>query len=219
MFFLTLRAGHAGQALDIAGLDHLVDDCIDTGKSEALESAVVQTHCLKTAVPAAVLAEMGVFQGGGNEMQQKIMREYFMEVGISFQILDDVLNLRGVSSSERQAGKMSAVSKILGEDIMAGKITMPIAVAFGKIPSRVERQKLYDILASKPTDPNVVLNCIAMLDEHGAIDECERMIEERLESAWQCFDEAFEDCHSKIMLRACTFYILRMDHTTNLLTY
>lgn len=217
MFFLTLRAGHAGQGLDIAGLDYLVDSCIASGNSETLEQAVIQTHCLKTALPAAVLAEMGAYAGGGSKAQLKIIREYFMEVGIAFQILDDVLNLRGVSASERKSGKMSAVNKTLGEDITAGKITMPIAVAFGRIPTINERQKLYNIVKSKPTEPHKVRECIDMLDTYGAIDECERMLEQRLETAWKEFDAEVVDSFYKIMLRACTFYVLRMDHTSHLL--
>ena len=51
-YFAALRAGHAGQALDIAGLDYLMDDAIESGDSALLEERVFAVHMLKTAVPA-----------------------------------------------------------------------------------------------------------------------------------------------------------------------
>ena len=48
------------------------------------------------------------------------MLEYYVQsIGIAFQIIDDVLNLRGFEKNTKQRG----------EDIMVGKITFPIAKA------------------------------------------------------------------------------------------
>ena len=32
LYFAALRAGHAGQALDIQGLDYLIDEAVQSGK-------------------------------------------------------------------------------------------------------------------------------------------------------------------------------------------
>jgi len=82
LYFLTLRAGHAGQAYDITGQEYLMDDVvcygsrclrmmaspccvlpdlqIKTGNNDALLRAVVCTHRLKSAVPAGNLARTGM---------------------------------------------------------------------------------------------------------------------------------------------------------------
>ena len=63
LYFLTLRAGHAGQAFDIYGVTYLVPDAVETGNSRPLEQAIVCTHRLKSAVPAGNLARMGMLTG------------------------------------------------------------------------------------------------------------------------------------------------------------
>lgn len=68
-YFAALRAGHAGQALDIAGLGYCMDDVIERGDAALAESRVLAIHRLKTAVPAASLARMGALVGGGTEAQ------------------------------------------------------------------------------------------------------------------------------------------------------
>ena len=63
---------------------------------------------------------------------------FFEALGISFQIIDDVLNLKGFENK----GKTKA------EDITAGKITYPIAIAMS-LMSKAEKSKLYSIIKSK----------------------------------------------------------------------
>lgn len=100
LYFAALRAGHAGQALDIAGLDYMMDDVVKTGDGNLLERRVLAIHRLKTAVPAASLAKMGALVGGGSEDQIEAVGRYFESIGVAFQIMDDVLNLRGLYSNK-----------------------------------------------------------------------------------------------------------------------
>lgn len=160
LYFLTLRAGHAGQAYDITGQEYLMDDVvcygsrclrmmaspccvlpdlqIKTGNNDALLRAVVCTHRLKSAVPAGNLARTGMsivrvglydlwltsthiwfagaILGGGTAEQTEALGRYFESIGVAFQIIDDVLNLKGL------AGK----GKHPGEDIGAGKVGVPL---------------------------------------------------------------------------------------------
>ena len=100
-FFLTMRAGHLGQALDINGLDHLMDAVIESSNGELIRSRVLATHRLKTAAPAGSLARTGVYVGNGTEAQADAIGHYFESVGTAFQIMDDVLNLRGLITNVR----------------------------------------------------------------------------------------------------------------------
>lgn len=51
LYFAGLRAGHAGQALDIAGLDYLMDDAIKSGDGATAEKRILAIHRLKTGAP------------------------------------------------------------------------------------------------------------------------------------------------------------------------
>ena len=80
-----------GQALDIAG----------EGKSLNAEE-VSKIHSLKTASLLVACAKMGVAAAGGSEKQIKAAEEYAENLGIAFQIRDDVLD---VISTTEELGK------------------------------------------------------------------------------------------------------------------
>ncbi len=69
LYFEALRAGHAGQAFDIGGLDRFMPKAVETGDTRELESLVLATHRLKAAAPAGLLARMGALVGGGSNAQ------------------------------------------------------------------------------------------------------------------------------------------------------
>ena len=201
LYFETLRAGHAGQALDIAGLDDAMPDAVARGDGALLEKRVLAVHRLKTAVPAATLARMGAIAGNGSEAQIEGVGNFFESVGLAFQIIDDVLNLRGFK------GELKA----RGEDIMHGKVTLPVAKAIGKLPL-AERQKLWTTLQSKSHDQAVVDGVIAQLDACGAIDACEVQARELIEGAWAKMEPLVEDTLPKLMLRAFGWYVLERHY-------
>jgi geranylgeranyl pyrophosphate synthase/predicted secreted hydrolase len=142
--FFTLRAAHVGQGLDIYGLDYLMNDSIETGDSLPLEQAILCIHRLKSGVPAGSLARMGAMIGGGTKEQCDVLEKYVQSLGIAFQIIDDVLNLRGFENDAKQRG----------EDIMAGKITFPIAKAMNQkcLNDKQQRQHVWNIIKTKTTD-------------------------------------------------------------------
>merc|ERR1711968_41372 len=124
----------------------MMDEVVETGNGQLLEDRVLGIHRLKTAVPAGSLAQMGALAGGGSEAQIQAVGHYYESIGVAFQIMDDVLNLRGLykgkadlddektlQRSESNSGntprKRRKTLKTIGEDIMAGKVTIPIAKA------------------------------------------------------------------------------------------
>lgn len=140
LYFAALRGGHAGQALDINGLGYMMDEVIETMNSDLAEQRILAIHRLKTAVPVGCLARMGALVGGGAAEQVEAVGRYFESIGIAFQIMDDVLNLRGLITSEADL-KSGQVLKNLGEDITAGKVTYPVV----KAVSRLSQEELRDL--------------------------------------------------------------------------
>jgi len=69
LYFEALREGHAGQAIDLDGLEAFVPAALDGGDIVALEQRVLAIHRLKTAAPASALARMGALVGGGSRVQ------------------------------------------------------------------------------------------------------------------------------------------------------
>lgn len=201
LYFEALRAGHAGQAFDIDGLDSEMPKIVESGDGVYAEKRVLAVHRLKTAAPAGSLARMGAVAGGGTEAQIEGVGRFFESVGLAFQVIDDVLNLKGFHGD----------LKSKGEDISHGKVTMPIAKAMGMLPL-ADRRWMWEVLASKPKDPAVVGQVIAKLESCGALAACEAQASELVESSWRALEPLVEDSLPKIMLRAFGWYVLERHY-------
>jgi geranylgeranyl diphosphate synthase type II len=93
-----------GQADDISG------DCRAT--LDALESM----HRRKTGAMIAVSLVLGALTAGADRRQVKALAEYGRRLGLAFQIIDDLLDVRGDES---------AVGKRVQKDARDGKLTFP----------------------------------------------------------------------------------------------
>jgi geranylgeranyl pyrophosphate synthase/predicted secreted hydrolase len=195
-YFSALRAGHAGQALDILGLDYLMDDVIERGDWALAESRIIAIHRLKTAVPAASLARMGALVGGGTEEQIEAVGLYYESIGIAFQIMDDVLNLRGLYTGKADEGQEKKELKNLGEDITSGKVTIPVVKAIRLLP-KPRMRAMWEVIKTKPRDRPTVARVIQELEDCGALDECVEQSERLVEEAYAKLDMVIPDSFSK----------------------
>ncbi len=71
----------------------------------------------KTGAMFKAACELGVKYGGGTQTQARTMKQFGLDVGTAFQIIDDCLDVVG---DETVAGKS------LGTDLETGKVTLPI---------------------------------------------------------------------------------------------
>ena len=201
LYFEALRAGHAGQAIDIDGFEYMLPEVVKSGDSSLLEERVLAVHRLKTAAPAGCLARMGAIAGGGTEAQIEGLGRFFEDLGLAFQIIDDVLNLRGFKGN----------LKAKAEDIVQGKVTLPVAKALSRLPQR-EREWLWDTLKTKPEDPKVVGAIVEKLEACGAIEACADQARALVEAGWKTLEPTVEDSLSKLLLRAFGWYVLERHY-------
>ncbi|MFN8321668.1 MAG: polyprenyl synthetase family protein [Chitinophagales bacterium] len=201
-YFEAMRASHSGQAMDIYGLDYMMHQALkDDNVARLLSKRVIATHRLKSAAPAAYLARIGVLLGEGSEEQIDGMGNYFEALGISFQIIDDTLNLKGFKDN----------LKTKAEDITAGKITYPIAKAMSVL-SKKDRKRLWEIVNMKTTDLTLLTEAVALLDKYKVIETCEREAKNRLEKAWRQIDPLLRDSMVKLNLRAFSWFVLERTY-------
>lgn len=201
LYFSAMRAGHAGQAIDLGGMAPLMPDVVATGNYATLEARILACHRLKTAAPAGCLARMGAVAGGGTDEQIAAVGEFFEAVGLAFQIMDDVLNLRGFKGNLKQRG----------EDIMNGTVTLPVAVAMGRLP-RTDREWLWKTLLGKPTDERTVAAAVELIQTCGAIDACADKARTLVEAGWAKAEPLLDPSLARVMLRAFGWYVLERHY-------
>lgn len=201
-YFEAMRASHSGQAMDIYGLDYMMPAALtDDATAKLLQKRVIATHRLKSAAPASYLARIGVMLGEGTDEQIDAMGDYFEALGISFQIIDDTLNLKGFKDH----------LKTKGEDITAGKITYPVAKAMPMLNHK-DRKRLWEIVSAKTEDISLIAEAVALLDKVNAIDICEREAKTILEKAWKKVDPLLRDSMVKLNLRAFSWFVLERTY-------
>ncbi|MBL8788569.1 MAG: polyprenyl synthetase family protein [Deltaproteobacteria bacterium] len=201
LYFEALRAGHAGQAADIEGLWSYIPRAVETGDITELESRVLAIHRLKTAAPAGALARMGALVGGGTRAQIEGLGRYFESLGLAFQMVDDVLNLRGF------AGEL----KMRGEDLAHGKVTLPVVKALGRL-GHDERRHLADAIQKKPETQPEVDALIAIIESTGGLSATSQQARDLVESAWNAVEVMLEPSIVKLMLRSFGWFVLERHY-------
>ncbi len=201
LYFDAMRAGHAGQGLDLSDASHLAVAAAETGATEEIERHVLSVYRLKTAVPAAMFARAGALLGGGTDAQVEAVGRFFEAVGLAFQIIDDVLNVSGFERDLKERG----------EDVKCGKITLPVVKAFELLEPE-QRSWLYDTLTRSERDPFTVRAVCDLLEECGALVECRRHAHHVVERAWRDLDRVVEDSQYKLMFRAFSWYVLERHY-------
>ncbi len=200
LYFDAMRAGHAGQALDLCDIRDLASAAADDGNIQALERHVLSVHRLKTAVPAAMFARAGALLGGGTEQQIESVGAFFEAIGLAFQIIDDVLNVSGFDRDLKERG----------EDVRAGKVTLPVVMALARLePSR---RRWFWQTFSAGCDDDAVAELCAAIAECGALEECRAVAHRLVEDAWSDLDRSVEDSQFKLMFRAFGWYVLERQY-------
>lgn len=200
-YFEAVRAGHSGQALDIYGLDYLMDDVIEDNSSKILEESVLAIHKLKCAAPSYYLARIGSVIGGGSDAQSDALATFYEALGIAFQIIDDTLNIAGFQDN----------LKTKAEDISAGKITYPVAKAMHRL-EKGDRQRLWEILQLKTEDRAMIEEAVGLLTKVEALKLCELEARKIMDEGWHALDPHVRDSMVKLNLRAFSWYVLERHY-------
>jgi geranylgeranyl pyrophosphate synthase len=201
VYFDIMRAAHSGQALDLAGCDRKLARAFESGDGEPLERHVRAVYRLKSAAPASGLGRVGAIVGGGSPEQIDALGRYLDRLGVGFQIVDDVLNLRGFEND----------LKSVGEDITEGKVTMPIAKAISRL-SPAGRHELSAILSSHSVDGEAIGAAVRLIEDCGALDACEIEARELVDTGWAEVAPLLPDSHVKAKMRAFGWYLLERHY-------
>ncbi|EAN90414.1 putative polyprenyl synthase [Trypanosoma cruzi] len=201
LYFEMMKAAHAGQGLDIRGLGYLMPDVVRTGETKALEDAVKAIHTCKTGAICGAICSFACVLTDTSEEVTQAMEEFGKAIGLAYQIIDDVLGVKGFEGNLKEAG----------EDIRDGKITYPVAKAMGKL-ELPQRERIWSILNERTSDREKIEEALSLINSANVVDECVADALQLVEEEWKVVDPLIPDTVSKVMLRALCFYIIRRNH-------
>ena len=153
----------------------------------------------KTACLFSVCMRLGAILGGASAEQEDALGKYGHDLGMAFQIVDDVLDL---TASEEVLGKPVA------SDLREGKVTMAVIHAIERCTPE-ERAKIETILNDRAFNGVTHAEILAILERYGSLDVATSRAAQYAESACKsiCF---FPDSEIKrALLWAPEFVVAR----------
>lgn len=120
----------------------------------------------KTAAMAEMCCRIGALLGGGTKAQVNALGNYGLNLGIAFQIQDDLLD---ISADEKKFGKT------IGGDLVEGKKTFLFLEALEKSKGE-DRKRLLNVIERKGIRSNQVLIYKQLYEKLGVLDDAQKAI-------------------------------------------
>jgi len=139
----------------------------------------------KTALLISASCEIGAIASGASASIQKALRDYGYYLGMSYQIMDDILDF---TASEKELGKPA------GGDLIQGNITLPVLFAMQDQSLKEKITSIYEGI-----NPETVKPLINQIRKSSYIKEARRISEEYLNKSLKCI-EILPDHEAKEML-------------------
>jgi octaprenyl-diphosphate synthase len=153
----------------------------------------------KTACLFSVCMRLGAILGGATEEQEAALGQYGHNLGMAFQIVDDVLDL---TASEEMLGKPVA------SDLREGKATMAVIHALERCTEE-EREKIETVLQHGAFNGVTHAEILEILRRYGSVEAATMRAADYAESAIQAI-AAFPDSEIKrALLWAPEFVVAR----------
>ena len=133
----------------------------------------------KTAELFGASCKSGVIVAGGNVEQQNAAYEYGFNLGLAFQIVDDLMDF---NNSPNKMGKN------LGDDFKLGKTTLPIILAWQQSNPK-EKQFWIKTLKELNQKPNDFKNAINIFNKYNIFNECKKRTEEFISKSINCLEK------------------------------
>ena len=177
-----------GQTMDV-----LAQDYIKT------EDDYFEMVSKKTSTLFRISAMLGGLVAGADEKSQELLSLYGENLGISFQIADDILGL---------VGDPKITGKPLGSDLREGKRTIIVLHALKSL-SKTNKMKIKAVLGNRNVSETQILEVIDILKQAGSIDYAREKARKFAEKAVEYLSNLPDNDHRKYLEMLAKFTYTR----------
>lgn len=189
-YYLAKTAGLIADVEDFR-IDHLFSDTVATvcegtilelmtaGRADLSEETYFEKTKNKTACLIAACSKGGAILSDASDAEIEWMYNYGINLGIAFQIIDDILDY-----TEDQ----STIGKPAGNDLRQGMVTLPLIYALQEPSANGHRQQVQEILNGSDHEEKDILSIVNWVT-HGY------NIEHSLATAYAYADKARQDLY------------------------
>jgi octaprenyl-diphosphate synthase len=170
------------------------------GRTDVSEEQYLDVLRRKTAFLFSACCEVGALLGGATETQRLALRDYGLNLGTAFQLIDDLLDFTG---SEDRLGKACGV------DLVEGKLTLPLIYLLET--SSEYRELMQTVIRERGYTSVSRASLVAAVNQSGALDRARAVANRYARAASNSLDSLPESeyCDS---LRSIPAYVLERDN-------
>jgi octaprenyl-diphosphate synthase len=171
------------------------------GDAEISEEEHFEIIRRKTAYLFGGCAQIGGMLGKVTTDRVEALREYGFNLGVAFQLVDDLLDF---------TGDTEAVGKPIGSDLREGKVTLPLIHLLRQSSDGLGQRIVRDIVATRSVTPEQWNELLRCLKDHASIDYAYRRAIEFADRAKKPL-YAFPPSSERDALLALPDYVLSRD--------
>jgi octaprenyl-diphosphate synthase len=146
---------------------------LNIGRSDLNEAEYLQVIKLKTAKLFEAAARVAAVISNASAKEEEHLAKYAIYLGTAFQIVDDILDY---------AGTPEIMGKNVGDDLLEGKVTLPLIYLLNNAPVHL-RQLI--VTAINEPQTAAVAPIITLIKESAALDYCKTMAKNYADKAQQ----------------------------------
>jgi octaprenyl-diphosphate synthase len=169
------------------------------GKADVTENEYLDVLKRKTAYLFSASCEIGAILGAADNEQQIALREYGLNLGTAFQLIDDLLDF---TSSDDVLGKAS------GADLLGGKVTLPLIYLMESEPST--RDTVRTVLRNGEYSEVSKQDLFAAMSRNGALTRARELARQYAQTARSALDCLAESPYRE-SLQALPTYVIERD--------
>jgi octaprenyl-diphosphate synthase len=171
------------------------------GKIDVSEADCMELVDRKTACLFSVCARLGALAGRADPQTQERLGEYAWNLGMAFQLVDDVLDF---TAREKTLGKP------VGGDLREGKVTLPLVYALERA-TPAERRLVETILRQRNYEEVRFSQILSLLEKYRGIERVKERAQTFTDKARHIINE-FPDSPYQRALLAVTELVTERDH-------
>jgi octaprenyl-diphosphate synthase len=168
------------------------------GRTDISEEQYFDVIARKTAYLFSACCEIGALLGGADDATQAKLRDYGMNLGTAFQLVDDLLDFTGTDD---------VLGKPAGADLLEGKVSLPLILLLQREPEmRTAIQSVISDGGYATVARNVILDA---LDRTGALHLAKERASEYAEAARAALDGLEQTPHAEALASIPTYIVER----------
>lgn len=169
------------------------------GRTDIDEQQYLDIIQRKTAFLFSACCEVGAILGGATEPEQRALADYGMNLGMAFQLTDDLLDFTSTDT---------ALGKNAGVDLLGGKVTLPLIYLIASEPSK--RELVQAVMSEAAYEKVARRVLVEAVEAVGAIERARARGDEYAAAARKALDDLPDSqfCQS---LKAIPNYVLDRD--------